>query len=138
MVTATVLYLPGVVYSVGGLRSTAAAVAWLGAAACGLVFGWNGAPRVSLTAARWLTWLASAAALFFFVGLLGAMALLVSLVANMPALTAPAGDDVTPFAYYLQGVAAPSIAALFLIAFVSGILLPRARRSIDVNLISRC
>ena len=65
---------------------------------------------------RWLAWLASVSAQVFFAGVLAATALFVSLFANMPALTAPGGDDDGPFAYYLRGIEGTSMLTLLLFA----------------------
>jgi len=86
---ATILYLPGVVFAAGGMTRAAGAVVWLGAAAFGALMGRYVVPRRERARAGWLTWLASVAAQVFFVGLLGATALVVSLLANMPSLTTP-------------------------------------------------
>ena len=56
----------------------------------------------------------------------------------MPSLTAPAGDDVGPFAYYLRGIDGTSILTLLGIALGFGVLHALARRLIDVNLFSLC
>ena len=90
---ATILYLPGLVFSAGATAQTAAVLGWLSAAALGLLAGRYLLPGREGDAAGWVTWLGLVAAQIFFVGLLGATALFVSLVANMPSLTAPGGDD---------------------------------------------
>ena len=92
------------------------AAAWLGAAAFGVLDRPVFPGRTRDRRCGWLSWLASLAAQVFFVGLLGATALFVSLLANMPSLSAPGGDDVGPFAYYLQGVEGTSLLALLVIA----------------------
>ncbi|MFI5457641.1 MAG: hypothetical protein ACHRXM_19535 [Isosphaerales bacterium] len=135
---ATILYLPGVVFAGGGLARAAIAAGWLGAAAFGLLAGRYALARRESALAGRLTRLASVAAQVFFVGLLGATALLVSLLANMPSLTAPGGNDDGPFSYYLRGALGTSILTLLMIAVAFGILYVLARRLIDVNLFSRC
>ncbi|MGO9465422.1 MAG: hypothetical protein ACLQIB_24735 [Isosphaeraceae bacterium] len=133
---ATILYLPGVVFAAGGITRAAGAAAWLGAGALGVIVGRHVLTRDESARSAWLTWLASVSALVFFAGLLGATALIVSFFANMPALTAPGGDDDGPFAYYLRGIEGTSILTLLMIALGAGILGTLARRLIDVNLFS--
>jgi hypothetical protein len=133
---AAILYLPGVVFAAGGMARAAIAMGWLGAGAIGVLMGRHAPPKRQSARAGWPTWLASVAAQVFFVGLLGATALPVSLLANMPSLTAPGGDDAGPFAYYLRGIEGTSILTLVVIAIGAGVLHALARRLVDVNLFS--
>jgi hypothetical protein len=133
---ATFLYLPGVVFAASPLVRAAGVVVWLGAAALGVFIGRRVLPRVGRRPARWLFGLASATALLFFAGLATGTALFVSLLANVPSLTAPGGDDDGAFAYYLQGVEGTSIATLMGITIVSAVVYALARRLLDVNLFS--
>jgi Catalase len=133
---ATILYLPGVIFAAGGMTRAAIAVGWLATAGLGVVIGRYVLPRRDGARARLLTLLASLAARVFFVGLLGATALFVSLFANTPSLTAPGRDDDGPFAYYLQGIEGTDVLALLFLAIGFGIVYSLARRLIDVNLFS--
>jgi hypothetical protein len=131
---ATVLYLPGVIYAGGSMAGTVGAAAWMGAAVFGVLAGRYWPRRPGRFPARWQLRLSSGAALVFFVGLVGATALFVSLLVNMPSLTAPAGDDLGPFAYYLRGVEGSSVVTLLVVTAGFGLLYALARRAIDVNL----
>ncbi len=94
-VMATLLYLPGAVFAVGGLARTAIAAVWLGIGAFGVFAGRYVLRRRDTARARWLAWPASIAAQLFFAGLLGAAGLLVSLLANVPSPAAP-GATMSP------------------------------------------
>ena len=133
---ASILYLPGVFFAAGGTSQAPIVVAWLAAAAIGVLVGQYLLARRETAATTWLTSLALVAAQLFFIGLLGATALFISFLANMPSLTAPGGDDAGPFAYYLQGIEGTSVPTLLLIALVFGILYALARRLVDANLFS--
>lgn len=133
---ATILFLPGLIFAAGPLTQVAGVLAWLAAGAFGVFVGRNLAPRLLGTRAGWVLWLASVAAGLFFAGLVAATALFVSLLANMPALYAPGGDEFGPFTYYLEGVLGSSILTLLTIAIGFGIVYGLARRLIDVNLFS--
>jgi hypothetical protein len=133
---ATIVYLPGVVFAASGIAQLAIAVGWLAMGASGVIVGRNVLAGRDANRTRPLMWLASAAAWVFFAGLLGATALFVSLLANMPSMTAPSADDSGPFAYYLQGLLGTSIPTLLGIGLCFGILCYLTRRLIDVNLFS--
>jgi hypothetical protein len=133
---AMILYLPGLIFAAGGLARVGAAVAWLGAGAFAVLAGRNFVRSLNRAFGGRLLWLAQVAAQLFLAGLLAVAALVVSLIANMPSLTAPGGDDTGPFAYYLRGVEGTSTVALLGIAAGFVILLALGRRLIDVNLFS--
>ena len=132
---ATIFYLPGVFYAAGGVTRALIAIGWLATAVLGLLAVRYASSRPE-RAGGWLMWCAAVAAAIFFTGLLGATALFVSLLANMPSLTAAGGNDMSPFAYYLQGVERTQLLTLILVAAGSGIIYCLARRLIDVNLFS--
>jgi hypothetical protein len=134
--TATIFYLPGLLYAAGGLSRAVITLAWLGAAAFALLVCRYVMQRYEGAHGGRLLWLASLASWVFFAGMLGACGLLVALFANMPSLTAPGGGDVSPFAYYLQGIVGTSLLKLIVLAVGFGLLYTFARRRIDVNLFS--
>jgi hypothetical protein len=134
---AAILYLPGVFFAAATAARVAGVLAWLACAAVGFWAGWSFLPRHEGDRAGWLKLLASLAASIFLIGLLAAAGLLVSLIANTPALTAPGGDDDGPFAYYLRGLAGTSTITLIGIAVVFG-LLRALTRPIDLGLFSLC
>ncbi len=133
---ATLLYLPGLIYAASPWIRMLGVLAWLGAGVIGVSIVRIAGPRLNRSGAKWVLLVASILALLFFAGLLAAAALVVSLMANMPALTAPGGDAAGPFSYYLDGVEGTSILNLIGIALGSGILYALLRRRIDVNLFS--
>ena len=133
---ATILYLPGVIFAAGALTRASIASGWLGAGLFGVLLGRHVLPAREGARRFWLTLIATGAARVFFVGLLGASALLVSLLANMPSLTAPGGDDQGPFAYYLQGIEGTRVATVLFLIVGFGVLNALARGLIDVNLFS--
>jgi hypothetical protein len=134
---ATILYLPGLIYAAIPVVRLALAAAWIGAGALGVVLGRDILHRRSTAVSGWLKWLASISAALFFTGLLGFSALLVSLMVNMPSLTAPGGEDSRPFAYYLQGMHGTSALPLAGMAIALAILYTLARRLIEISLFSR-
>ena len=135
-VMATLLYLPGAVFAVGGLARTAIAAVWLGIGAFGVLAGRYVLRRHDTARAGWLALTASIAAQLFFAGLFGAAGAFVSLLANVPSPAAPGGDDVAPFAYYLQGIEGTQVVTLLGLAIGFGLLYSLVRRFFDVNLFS--
>jgi Patatin-like phospholipase len=133
---ATILYVPGLFLASGPLVQAAVASGWLGTAALGVLTGRYVLPRVGgLTAGR-LTVVASVASQLFLVGLMGMVALVVSLLSNIPSLTSASADDIGPFAFYILGVIGASPFVLIFIAIIAGVLYYLARDLIDVNLFS--
>jgi hypothetical protein len=133
---ATIFYLPGIFYAAGGVTRAFIAIGWSAMAVLGLLAVPYASSRSETARDRWLLCWASVAAAIFFAGLLGATALFVSLLANMPSLTAAGRDDISPFAYYLRGINGTQVLTLILVAAGSGIVYGLARRLIDVNLFS--
>jgi hypothetical protein len=136
LVVATILYLPGLFFAAAPVMRAVIVVVWLSMGAFGVLVSQGIFPVRSAHSASWLVWLAAGVAVLFFAGLLGAAGLLVSLLANMPSLTAPAGDELGPFAYYIRGVLGASIVSLLGIALGFGILYAVVRRFVDLNLFS--
>ncbi len=134
-VMATIVYVPGLFYSAGFAARAAIASGWLGSAAFGVITGRYVLPKVSRSRLG-VTAIASIAAQVFLVGLLGAVALLASLLINQPALGAPHGDIPGPFAYYLAGVKGAPFYILIAILVGPFVLYTLAKNLIDVNLFS--
>jgi hypothetical protein len=135
---ATVVYVPALWLSAGGLARAAIASGWLSTAAFGVLTGRYVLPRVKGQGLGLVsvTTIASVAAQAFLIGLLGTVALLVSAIANVPSLSAPRGDLPGPFEYYIEGVKGTRFATLVAILFVSWVLYKLAQKLIDVNLFS--
>ena len=133
---ATIIYLPAVFLGAGPIFRSLIATGWVATAAAGVLSGRFVTPKTQGDAALRLTQLASIAAQVFLVGMLGAVALVGSMLLNMPGLFDPRGDDLTRFAYYLEGVKGTSALSLILLAGGSSILVLVAGRLIDVNLFS--
>jgi len=133
---ATILYLPGVLFAGGPVTRAAVVGGWFAAGAFGVLVGRYVPMSLHRARAAWLTWLASLAAQVFLLGLLGAAAWFVSMFANVPSPTAPGGDDLGSFAYYLEGLEGTSIVTLVAFAVGFGFLTALSRRVIDVNLFS--
>ena len=120
----------------GGPR-VAIASGWLGTTALGVLTGRFVLPKLQAKGGGQIV--AKVAALappIFLVGLIGLVGLLASLLLNSPALNAPHGDDLTPFAYYLEGVRGTSVWMILLLAFAFGGLAFVGSKLIDVNLFS--
>jgi Patatin-like phospholipase len=133
---ATIIYLPGLLLESGPAIRALIASGWLATAVVGVFTGRYALPKAEGDAALRLTQLGSIAAQAFLVGLLGTVALVGSILLNMPGLFAPRADALGPFAYYMEGVKGTSMVALILLGLGSLILYLIARELIDVNLFS--
>ncbi len=133
---ATILYVPGLFLASGPLVQAAVASGWLGTAALGVLTGRYVLPRVAGLTAERLTAVAAVASQVFLVGLMGTVALVVSVLANNPSPTSASADDIGPYAFYILGVIGASPFVLIAIALIAGVLYYLARDLIDVNLFS--
>ncbi|MBV8270062.1 MAG: patatin-like phospholipase family protein [Planctomycetaceae bacterium] len=131
---ATILYVPGLFLAAGPWVRAAVASGWVGSAAVGVLTGRFILPK--LGGGRGLTTLLSLVSLAFLVGLAGAVALLVSFLANIPSPMAPSADDLGPFAEYIRGVNGAGILRTLAVGAFSLVLYALARELIDVNLFS--
>ena len=134
-VVGIILYLPGLFWSAGAITRAVVASGWLGAAAFGVGTGRYVLPKASKTVAPPLTLLAAIASVLFLAGMIGAVALVASLLANMPALLVPE-DGVGPFDHYIAGVNGSNPLALTLLLIGSYVIYRIAGHLIDVNLFS--
>jgi hypothetical protein len=131
------LYLPAAYLSAGTYARLAIASGWLGTTAMGVLTGRFVLPRLQAKGSgQLLARVAAIAPPIFLVGLLGLLGLLASLLLNVPGLNVPHGDDLTPFAYYLEGVRGTSVWMILLLGFVFGGLALLGFNLIDVNLFS--
>ncbi|WP_165074396.1 patatin-like phospholipase family protein [Paludisphaera rhizosphaerae] len=142
---ATILYVPGLFLSAGPWLRTAIASGWAGSAAVAVFSGHYILPRLGPIGGNRLTSILALLSGVFLVGLVGAVALLASLLANIPSPLAPSADDISRFAYYLRGVNGGDASQydllfealrLVLIGVASLVMFVLARRLIDVNLFS--
>ena len=131
------LYLPAAFLAAGAAARVAIASGWLGTTALGVLTGRFVLPKLQAKGAGQLVAkVAAIAPPIFLIGLLGLVGLLASLLLNSPALNAPHGDDLTPFAYYLEGVRGTSVWMILLLAFGFGGLAYLGSQLVDVNLFS--
>jgi hypothetical protein len=133
---AIILYLPGLFLSSGVILRTLIASGWFGTAVVGVGTGHYLLPKAGKAGALTLTQLAAIASMVFLAGLLGAVALLGSVLLNTPALYDPPGTDVGPFGYYIEGVNGTTLTSLILVGSGAVVLYYIARQLIDVNLFS--
>jgi hypothetical protein len=131
-----ILYVPGLFLYSGTFVRTLIASGWLGSAAFGVGAGHYVLPRLGKSAGLTLTQIAAVASVVFLAGLLGAVALLGSLLTNTPALYNPADADIGHFSYYLMGVNGTTFPWLALVFAVAASLYFIATRLIEVNLFS--
>jgi uncharacterized protein YodC (DUF2158 family) len=131
-----ILYVPGLFLSSGPIIRTLIASGWIGSAVVGVLTGRFALPKTGGDPAIRITQAASVASIVFLAGLLGAVALVGSVLLNTPALYAPHGDDLSPFGYYIKGVNGTTFVPLLVVFLGSLALFQIARRLIDVNLFS--
>ena len=131
------LYLPAAFLSAGAYARVAITSGWLGTTVLGVLTGRFMLPKLQATGTgRMLAKVAAIAPPIFLVGLLGLVGLLASLLLNTPGLNSPHGDDLTPFAYYLEGVQGTSVWMILLLALGFSGLAFLGFKLIDVNLFS--
>ena len=131
------LYLPALFLYGGAWLRVAIASGWVGTTALGIVTGRFVLPKLQAGGGgQGLAKLASLAPPVFLIGLLGLLGLFASFLLNTPGLSAPRGDDLTPFAYYLEGLRGADFRLIVVLGLGFAFLAGLALRLIDVNLFS--
>jgi hypothetical protein len=150
-VMATTLYVPGLLLASEPWVQKTITLSWLGTAVWSVITGKFVLPRMEGLSAKVVTMLAALASSVFLVGLVGVVALIVSVLVNSPSplalsrnspsLSAPSRDDLGLFNYhilghYILGVNGTRTYDLLEVLVVVALFFVLATSLIDVNLFS--